>query len=72
MDKKLNNIEIFIKGILYINIIVKPIKHLILILINFGILVNVIFSRLAQQLKIKNYKKKKLYYIRVAEGIFVI
>ena len=46
-------------GILYIIILIGSIRHAILILINFGILINIIFNWLAQQLRIKNYKKKE-------------
>ena len=48
------------EGTLHINILMGPIGYLISILINFKVLLNTIFSRLTQQLKIKGYKKNHI------------
>ena len=41
------------EGILYINILMGPTKYLILVLVDSGVLINVILSWLAQWLEIK-------------------
>ena len=58
--KKLDNIKAPAGGTLYTNILVGPTKQLISTLVNFGVLINMIFNQLTQQLKIKGYKKEKL------------
>ena len=60
------------EGILCIDILIGSTKHPISILVDFGVLINVIFNWLTQQLGIKNYKKEKLYYIKIAKGISAI
>ena len=68
--KELYIIIAFKEKILYINILVKG--HPISILINLKTLINIIFNWFIQRLGIEGYKKRKLYYTKIAEGVSII